>query len=114
MRCTCSNVVRISTALLVSVALYTAAVVPSIVIYPSNRVVDSSYCGGGPFECNGVCYFDLEDPFCVIVSNNCSYAVRNSTHVQIGSLIYTDRVSIVSTTTDIVNGTSVLDSKHLC
>jgi hypothetical protein len=112
-----NNVHRAIGAFCLLVALYLSIFGPAIVIYPSNRVVYSTHCTGHrdvAYECNKLCYYDLAEPFCILVTNNCTLALSNITHVQLGSVLYWGASEFTQTTGVLSNGHSILSLQNDC
>jgi len=103
------NVVTWITVVLLCIGAYSAVFVPCVERYPGVRVVKSAFCTSHFYDCDKRCFYDIDDVFCLIVSNNCSFAVRNTTHVQIGSYIYYR--SLITPTNSTITGAESIASK---
>jgi hypothetical protein len=99
--------------LAVCVGAYTALFAPCVSRYPGLRVVKSAYCDGKFYDCSKQCFFDVDSEFCLVVSNNCTLALQNGTHLQIGQYVYY-KSSVYLTNTTLVDSVSIAWKAQRC
>lgn len=107
------NVIRWTAVAVICIAVYTALFAPCVTRYPGFKVIESVYCRGRFQDCDKSCFFDIDSTFCVIVAQNCTFAVRNASFVQVGQLLYS-RSSITPVNGTIENATSIVSLAQRC
>lgn len=110
------NVYIITAFVVCFVGLYAAVFIPTVAKFKTSPVKQSEYCKGNYFaQCTLTYFYDLPT-FCIIQTDNSSFAVVNSTHAQLGNRVFAPkgRLVAVNFTGTILNSRSVLSEQQTC